>query len=211
MEAYEAYLAGIVSILGGYITSRIANWKVKGFFQHIGAFLVLAIIAGTLTYAVRWAVQPSRPSEYEGYWLEKYKDGNNDVYAIAKTQYNNVTRYLEFSGTSYDKSLSVVGRWHSVQAHFEKGQYDYLFEGESFNPDPTKRGLRKGVGGIFFNTNAHGKGHFLSMKDDREPRPLELFKILDEDAARLAGQAPTELVKRLFADDGYFARVTAVR
>lgn len=157
-------------------------------------------------------VQPSQPGEYEGYWLEKYKDGKNDVYAIAKIQYNPVTRNLEFSGTSYDKNLSIVGRWHSVQAHFEKGQYDYLFEGESFNPGPTKKGgLRKGAGGIFFDTNAHGKGHFLSMKDDREPRSLELFKILDEDAARLAGQAPTELVRKLYADPGYFGRVTSVR
>jgi hypothetical protein len=49
------------------------------------------------------------------------------------------------------------------------------------------------------------------MKDDHEPRPLELFKILDEDAARLAGQAPTELVKKLVADPGYFGNVTSPR
>jgi hypothetical protein len=207
----ETYIVSVVSVLLGYITSRVANRNVSGILPHVAVIFLLTVAAVVLTLAGQWFVKPppTPPNRLEGQWLEKYKEGENQIYAIATIRHNPSANHLEFYGNSYDVNLKIVGRWRTLQARLDRDQYDYLFEGESWNPDKARQGLRKGVGGIYFDTASHGKGKFLSIKDDHEPRDLELYKILDEDAAQQSIKDPTGLIQKLYADPSYFNKVTS--
>lgn len=211
----EPYIVSIISAIVGYFSSIFANRKPKGDLPTIGLLTLLAGTATVLTFLGQWMTAPRPtppppPDKLEGQWVEKYKDGENDIYAIAGIRYNSEAKYLEFSGTAYDVSLTVVGRWRSIQARLDRDQYDYLFEGESWNRlDSSRQGLRKGVGGIFFDSPNHGTGKFLSIRDDKVPRGFEIHRILNEDAAQESINNPKGLIQKFYEDPMYFKKVTS--
>lgn len=216
----EAYIVSIISAFLGYVSSRFANRKSKGILPTIGILSVLAFIAAGLTFLGHWGVKPPQPApdRLEGQWIERYKEGGEDTYAIATIRYNPEARYLEFSGNAYaskDSNLSFVGQWQTIQARLTSSQagsqYDYLFEGYSKNLDILRQGHRKGVGGIWFDSPNHGVGSFFSISPpaDKELREFQLYKILDEDAATQSKNDSPGLVRKLYKEQGYFEKVTS--
>jgi|ERR1044072_2967815 hypothetical protein len=207
----ENYIASIVAAILGYISSRYANRKSKGVLPTVGIVSILIVIAAGLTFIGHWITKPppAPPNKLEGQWVEKYKEDENDIYAIAKFRYNSEAKYLEFSGDAYDKSITFVGHWQTKQALLDGNQYDYLFTGESSNTDPTKpRIYRKGQGEIWFTDNSmQGQGRFFSMGSDRTPRDFSLYKILDEDAAKESMNHPEEFINKVYADPNYLKKV----
>ena len=133
------------------------------------------------------------------------------MYAIAMIRYNPEAKYLEFSGNSYDSNLTFIGHWQTIQARLAGNQYDYLFEGESNNTDPTRQGPRKGVGGIWFDNPNHGVGNFFSVRADKELREFELYKILDEGAIIQSKNDPRGVIQSLYKDPNYFEQVTSAK
>jgi hypothetical protein len=209
----EIYILSIVSAFLGYFSSRFANLKLKGILPTIGLLFLLAFTAAGLTFVGHWIMKPPPlpPNGLEGQWVERYLEGENATYSIATIRHNPEGNYLEYSGKAYDSNLNVVGHWHAIQARLDRNQYDYLFEGESFNPDKARQGTRKGVGGIFFDGPNHGKGKFLSVRDDHDPRDCELDRILNEDAVRESLNDPQGFIQKLYSDPMYFKQVTSAR
>jgi hypothetical protein len=214
----ENYIVSIISAFLGYVSSRFANRKTKGILPTIGVLSILATTAAGLTFLGRWIITPSptpqpplierEKDRLEGQWVEKYKEGGRDTYAIATIRYNSDAKYLEFYGNAYDSSLNLVGHWQTIQARLEGNQYDYLFTGESY--DLANPGHRKGVGGIWFLDNrTHGKGNFFSVRADKELREFELYKILDEDAARQSINDPKGFIQKLYKNPSYLKQVAS--
>lgn len=209
----ENYIVSIMAVILGYVSSRFANRKSKGILPTVGVLSILAFAAAGLTFVGHWITMPPPPlpDKLEGQWVEQFKEGEKNTYAIAKFRYNSEGKYLEFSGDAYDESLTFVGRWQTKQALHDGNQYDYLFTGESSNTDPTKpRIYRKGLGEIWFTDNSlHGQGRFFSMGSDHDPRDFSLDKILDEDAAKEAMNHPIEFIKKLYEDPNYLKKVAS--
>jgi hypothetical protein len=207
----EPYIVNFVSAVVGYYASIFANRNSKGILQTIGILTVLAGLTVGLTYLGQWVMKPPPPppNQYEGHWIERYAEGEKTLYAIATIRYNSETNHLEFSGKSFDLNRRHVGNWHTIQARLDRDQYDYLFEGESLNPDPTKRGRRKGVGGIYFYSPNRGRGIFLAIRDDQVPRDFDLYKILNADAAKESMEDPEGFIQKLHEDQTYFNKVTS--
>lgn len=211
----EPYIVSIVSIILGYFSSRLANRKRKGTLQTVGILFILASTAGVLTLFGHWisTPRPIPPPEVEklaGQWIEQYDEGGKITYAIGTIRYNSETRNLEFSGNAYDENVVLIGHWKTKQALLDLDQYDYLFDGNSDNPQ--KPGHRHGVGGIHFVENgSYGTGYFLSVRDDPQPRKFELRKIVDEDAASESRSNPQGYIKRFYKDPSRFKNgVTSV-
>jgi hypothetical protein len=209
----EPYIVSIAAILLGYLSSRIANRKIKGILPHIAVIFILAGAAALLTFAGQSIPKlwPPPPEKVEGQWVEKYWEGGNEFYAVTSIGYNPSTKHLEFTGNAYAKNLEVVGWWKTIQANLDRDQYDYLFEGDSLNLDKARRGHRKGVGGIYFDSANHGQGTFLSIRDDKEPRDFFLYRIVDEEAARQSRQNPKAFVQKLYDEPSYFNKITLSR
>lgn len=235
----EIYIANLISTFVGYFTSIWTNRKDKGVPEKVGIFSLLVVLAITLTYLGQLMVKPPQPigreletesrkvsdvvnqvrssqpskKEIEGLWIERYTEGQKTIYAIASIRFNPENNHLEFTGNSYDDKLNLRGYWQTIQSKHEGNQYDYLFKGESVNPDKTRRGQghRKGVGSIWFDNNNHGTGNFFSVRADKELREFELFKILDEAAAKDSIANPQEVIKRLYEDKDltYFRKITS--
>lgn len=215
----EPYIVSFVSAIVGYFSSIFANQNSntsanrnsKGILQTIGILAVLGLITVGLTYLGQWVMKPPPPppNKYEGHWVERYTEGEKPVYAIATIRYNSGTNHLEFSGKAFDLNRRHVGNWHTIQASLDRDQYDYLFEGESLNPDPTKRGTRKGVGGIHFYSPNRGRGIFLAIRDDHVPRDFDLYKILNADAVKESIEDPEGFIQKLHEDQTYFNKVTS--
>lgn len=217
----EIYIFSIVSAIVGYFSSIFANRRIKGILSTIGALFILAGISVTLTYFGLWVITPAPippppPVErekdiLEGQWVEWYEEGKTKYCAVATIRYNSEAKYMEFFGNAYAPNLVLIGRWRTMQAARNGNQYDYLYEGESWNLDRTKRGLRKGVGGIWFDTGNHGKGKFFSIESDKELREFELYRILDEDAAKLSVDDITGFIQKLYEDPNYLKKITTVQ
>jgi hypothetical protein len=158
--------------------------------------VILSCLAGGLIYIGLRIFTPQR-ERVEGQWIERYTEGENVIYAAAKIEYDPETKHLKFSGHSYDSKGNWVGHWKTRQARFDDDQYNYLFEGESKNPEEARRGHREGVGAIQFDSNNHGVGYFFSVREDKKLRQFELQKILNEDAARQSKNDPQQFIQRL--------------
>lgn len=204
----EIYILSLVSAFVGYFSSILANKRSRGVLQTVGIIAILTGFTLCLTYFGQWIAKPAPPPhKLEGQWIEKYKEGEKETYSIAKFKYNSQGNYLEYSGTAYASNLTVVGYWRATQARFDNEQYDYLFEGESKNP--TKPGHREGVGSIYFDNINHGSGKFLAVRDDQNPRDMEIDKILNEDAIKESTNDPKALIQKLYTDPNYFRKITS--
>ena len=205
----EIYIVSVVSVLLGYTSSRLANQHTKGWLPNAGVLSTLILGAVMLTFVGHQLTQLVTPSPkwLEGQWVERYTDNGKFLYAISTFKYNSRTKNLEFSGKAYDEEHGFVGEWSSVESRVDGDQYDYLFKGESYNPDPARQGLREGVGSIFFDSENHGRGIYLSLRRDREPRDIELNRILDEDAAKESAENPGAFVQKLYSSPEYFSEI----
>ncbi len=206
----EIYIVSIISAFLGYASSRFASQKPQGFLPNVGILTILALGAAALTFVGQWIIRPSQapPNRLEGQWIERYTENEKARYAIATFKNNPEANVLEFSGKAYDLEQGFVGEWHAIEARVYRDQYDYLFEGRSINPDPERRGHRMGVGTISFDSHHHGKGVFLSIREDREPRDFDLHRILNEDAVRESLKDPESLITKLSKDPIYFREIT---
>lgn len=199
----ETYIVSIISAFLGYVSSCFANRKSKGILPTIGILSLLAFTAAGLTFVGHWIIKPPQPppNRLEGQWIEQYVEGEKTYYAIAKFRYDSGANYLEFSGNAYDLNQNLVGHWLTTQARLDsdRNQYDYIFEGDSMNlDDKSKQGHRQGVGRILFDSPTHGKGTFLSVRNDPGPRDFELYKILNDDSARESINNPKGFIQKAY-------------
>jgi hypothetical protein len=206
----EIYVASIISTILGYLASIYANKNHKGFLPHFGIVVILSCLAGVLTFTGLRIFTP-QTDRLEGQWIERYQEGENVIYAVAKIEYDPEAKHLKFSGNSYDPKGNWVGYWETIQARHTGDQYDYLYNGESMNTEETRQGLRKGVGGIRFDNDNHGTGYFFSVREDIKLRQFELQKILNEDATRQSKSDPKGFIQKLNNDPSYLKQVTSVR
>ena len=203
----EPYIVSVISVLLGYASSRFASEKPKGILPTVGIASLLALGAVCLTFLAHWVMGLHSSSGLEGQWVERYKENDKTRYAIATFEHNLVDNFLLFSGNAYDLDQGFVGEWHAIEARYDSGQYDYLFEGSSNNPDLDKRGHREGAGSIYFPDGNRGIGIFLSFREDREPRDFQLYRILSKAAAQESLEKPEAFIRRLNTDPTYFNKV----
>jgi hypothetical protein len=196
----EQFIAIILSVILGYLSSRLANRKGMGILSTAVSLAGICIIVTSLYLGSLHVFSLLREEKHlEGRWIEKYEQNGAIVFGLADLTYNALANYLEFRGYGYYEDGTIAGQWKTIKARYDGLQYDYLYEGESQNRNKARVGHRKGVGIISFDVNYGGAtGYFFSTTTDSTIRRFNLFRISKAELIDESIRNPSSFVARIY-------------
>ena len=186
-------VAGLISFaltaLLSVLVTKLIEKKQQPVWITLTSVLSLALLFFIASDFLRVSIEAEFQKDIVGVWIESYKRGNAQNYAIASIRYDFKTRQIDFHGNAYTPDGERVGEWDSRKVIVAPGEYKiyYFYDGELIKSPPGIKENRPsvtGFGDITFNESEpnikSGQGAFREIDTNLPPVRFEINRITEE-------------------------------